>query len=122
MDAARLDGKPLDQLGKVPEAVAYERSMWEVWLSHYSWKVLQQYGMAGNTELVISGVGGKLKDEIDRVAAKFGESGDDWIARYGGPLKAKLDAEADKANRAAHPWVYGTADLVDSLAKRAATP
>jgi hypothetical protein len=89
-EAAKLDGKPLDQLGTAPPALAYERSMWEVWLENYSWTI----GSSGGFAIAESNVGGKLKDEIDRVAEKFGETGDQWIERYGKQLKGKVEAEA----------------------------
>jgi hypothetical protein len=64
--------------------------MWEVWLENYSWTI----GSSGGFAIAESNVGGKLKDEIDRVAEKFGETGDQWIERYGKQLKGKVEAEA----------------------------
>lgn len=97
-DRATIDGKPIDALGEVPTALQYERACWEVWLSHYAYKLVYYssdvpfgagYGVEEN-------VRSKLKEEIDKVAASFGESGDDWIARYGAPAKAAAEAKKAK--------------------------
>jgi len=99
-ESATIDGKPIDALGEAPTALQYERACWEVWLANYAYKVVYYpsdvpfgagYGVQNN-------VRSKLKEEIDKVAASFGESGDDWIARYGGPLKASAEAKAAKLN------------------------
>jgi hypothetical protein len=104
--SATIDGKSIDALGEVPTSLEYERACWEVWLANYAYKIdyTPEHGPLG-MELgswdVRENVGGKLEDEIDRVAGEFGEKGEDWIKRYGGPLKAKLDAEAAAINKAA---------------------
>lgn len=99
MEGATIAGRPIDDLGPVPTALQYERACWEVWLANYGYKLVYYpsdvpfgagYGVEEN-------VGGKLRDRIDEVAKKFGESGDDWISRYGAPSRAK--AEAEKAKR-----------------------
>jgi hypothetical protein len=116
-NGAKLDGKPLDQLGKVPDSVAYERSMWEVWLTNYAWTVIETYGALGTSAIAANAVGGKLEDEIDRVAKKFGESGEDWIERYGGKSKSAAMAKAAKINEK-HPWnqaVGGVTKLLEGL-------
>jgi hypothetical protein len=98
--SATLDGTPFDQLGPIPDPLAYERSMWEVWLSNYAWQVMKQYTAYGSQwAQAYNAVGGKLEDEIDRVAKKFGETGEQWIERYGGKSKAKAEAEAEEFNK-----------------------
>ena len=97
-DRAMIDGKPIDALGEVPTAMQYERACWEVWLANYAYKLVYYpsdvpfgagYGVEEN-------VRSKLKEEIDKVAESFGESGDDWIARYGAPAKAAAEAKKAK--------------------------
>ena len=100
---ATLDGKPLDNLGTVPQAIAYERSFWETWLTNYAYKAFkiiesEPQGGASTTEYVSGNVGGKLHDEIDKVAQKFGETADQWIERFGGPKKDELQKNAEAFN------------------------
>jgi hypothetical protein len=104
-NAATIDGKPIDALGEVPTPLEYERACWEVWLANYAYKLdylpeRDPYGMSSGSWYARENVGGKLEEEIDRVAGAFGEKGEDWIKRYGGPLKSKLDAEAAAYNKA----------------------
>lgn len=99
-DVATLNGKPLRSLGAVPQSIAYERSFWETWLENYAYHVAYMPGdvPGGAGYYVGEGIGKKLREEIDRVAQKFGESGDDWIERYGGVSKAKAQKEVDEKN------------------------
>ena len=90
-NAVRIDGKPLDQLGTPPDALAYEASMWRVWLENYAYVIKYINGKAGAEPAI----GKKLREEIDRVAQKFGEDADTWIERYGGPLHESLKKKAE---------------------------
>jgi hypothetical protein len=99
-ERATIDGKPIDALGEVPTALQYERACWEVWLANYAYKAQYYSGdvpfAAGYA--VEGNVRRKLKEEIDKVAESFGETGDDWIKRYGAPAKAAAEAKVAKLN------------------------
>jgi hypothetical protein len=90
-DAVTIAGTPFDQLGTAPDAIAYEASMWRVWLENYAYTIKYINGKADAEPAV----GKKLRDEIDRVAQKFGEDADTWIERYGGPLRESLKKKAE---------------------------
>jgi hypothetical protein len=103
--ACRVAGKSLRELGslQIPSAMQYERGFWEAWLSQHAYTV----GVIGGVRVAEEDVGRGLRREIDRVAAQFGESGDAWIQKYGGPARDKAEDTAREMNRIAPPGQHG---------------
>ncbi len=77
------------------------RELWHTWLGNYARKIVERYtppqphlGQGERIDLTLtSGISGKLRDRINEAAHRCGESGDDWIATYGGPLRERLIEE-----------------------------
>lgn len=97
--SCKIAGHALNELAtlQVPTALQYERAFWEEWLKQYAYKIRTVYSHVAIFKSVEGNVGKELKAEIDRVAGKFGETGDQWIERYGG--KAAKEKEAADWNR-----------------------
>jgi hypothetical protein len=98
--SATVAGSPLGQLGTPPSADAYEKAFWVTWISQFAYKLVYYPGDVpfGSGYGVEGGIGRKVKKEIDRIANKFGETGDVWIREYASDLHDRLEKEKDKKN------------------------
>jgi hypothetical protein len=97
--SSKLNGKPLTELGPIPSSDEYEQAFWITWIQTYAYKVVTTASKAGSHSSVDENIGKELREAIDRVAKKFGKTGDQWIEEYGGASKAAAEASAKASNR-----------------------